>query len=66
MLASMVNQHHNCNFFPKTPISQADLHAKEMAESIRVSKASANVNGNLVVKNHMGKKHKLANITAIH
>ncbi|KAK2566746.1 Multidrug resistance-associated protein 1 [Acropora cervicornis] len=34
VLASMVNQHHNCNFFPKTP-SQADLHAKEMAESIR-------------------------------
>lgn len=34
VLPSMVNQHHNCNFFPKTP-SQADLHAKEMAESMR-------------------------------
>lgn len=63
MLPSMVNQHHNCNFFPKTP-SQADLHAKEMAESMRVSKTSAIVNGNLVVKNHMGRKYKLANITA--
>ena len=64
MLPSMVNQRHNyCDFFPKIP-SQANLHAKEMTESIRVSKASANVNRNLVVKNLRGTKHKLASITA--
>lgn len=57
MLPSMVDQHHNCNFFSKTPI-QADSDAKEMAESIRVSKASVNVNRNLVVKNHRGKKRQ--------